>query len=44
MHWSFEDPVAFEGTDEEKLAKFREIRDKIERRIQAWLEKQGVPL
>jgi protein-tyrosine-phosphatase len=22
MHWSFEDPAAFEGTDEEKLEKF----------------------
>ncbi len=24
MHWSFEDPAAFEGSKEEKLAKFRE--------------------
>ena len=44
MHWSFEDPAAFEGTDDEKLAKFREIRDQIEGRIQAWLEEQGIPL
>jgi len=42
MHWSFEDPTAFEGTDGEELAKFREIRDKIEGRIQAWLEEQGI--
>ena len=42
MHWSFEDPVAFEGTDEEKLAKFREIRDKIEQRLKSWLEDQGI--
>lgn len=42
MHWSFEDPAAFEGTDEEKLAKFREIRDKVEQRLIAWLEEQGV--
>jgi arsenate reductase len=42
MHWSFEDPAAFEGTDGEKLAKFREIRDKIEQRLKAWLEDQGV--
>jgi arsenate reductase (thioredoxin) len=42
MHWSFEDPAAFEGTDEEKLAKFREIRDKIDQRLKAWLEDQGV--
>jgi arsenate reductase len=27
MHWSFEDPAAFEGTPEEKLAKFHQVRD-----------------
>ncbi len=27
QHWSFEDPAAFEGTDEEKLLKFRKVRD-----------------
>jgi arsenate reductase len=37
LFWPFEDPVAFEGTDEEKLAKFREIRDQIDRRILQWL-------
>ncbi|MBN1667969.1 MAG: arsenate reductase ArsC [Anaerolineales bacterium] len=36
-HWDFEDPAAFEGSGEEKLAKFREIRDQIDRRIQQWL-------
>jgi arsenate reductase len=38
MHWSFEDPAAFEGTQEQKLAKFREIRDRIEQKILDWLE------
>ncbi len=42
MHWSFEDPAAFEGTDAEKLAKFREIRDQIEERIKVWLEEQNL--
>ena len=37
-HWSFEDPAAFEGTDEEKLAKFREIRNQIKARIRSWLD------
>jgi arsenate reductase len=41
MHWSFQDPAAAEGTDEEKLAKFREIRDLIEVRIKAWLSEQS---
>jgi arsenate reductase len=40
VHWSFEDPAAFEGTDEKKLAKFREIRDRIEQRLISWLEAQ----
>ena len=29
-HWSFEDPSAATGTEAERLAKFREIRDQIE--------------
>jgi arsenate reductase len=32
-HWSLEDPAAFQGTREEILLKFREVRDEIERRI-----------
>ncbi len=40
MHWSFEDPAKFEGTEQDKLAKFREIRDLIERKIKAWLLEQ----
>lgn len=44
MHWSFEDPAAFEGTEDEKLAKFREIRDQIDGRIKAWLEEQDIPV
>ena len=37
MHWSFEDPARFEGTEEEKLVKFREVRDQIEKKIQEWI-------
>jgi len=40
IQWSFEDPAAFVGSDEEKLAKFREVRDQIEQRIKAWLEEK----
>jgi arsenate reductase len=36
-HWSFEDPAAFEGTDEEKTRKFREIRDQIDQKIKSWV-------
>jgi arsenate reductase len=38
LHWSFEDPAAFLGSDDEKLARFREVRNQIERMIKGWLE------
>ena len=41
--WPFEDPSTFEGTEEEKLAKFREVRDLIETRIKDWLAQQKTP-
>ena len=44
MHWSFEDPAAFHGTDEEKLRKFRQIRDLIDTKIKSWLTQQGIPV
>ena len=37
LHRSFEDPARFEGTEEEKLVKFREVRDQIEKKIQEWI-------
>ena len=37
LHWSFEDPAAFVGSDADTLQKFREIRDQIEQRVKAWL-------
>jgi arsenate reductase len=36
----FEDPSAFRGPEDEKLAKFREVRDQIEQRIKTWLAEQ----
>jgi arsenate reductase len=40
LHWSFEDPAAFVGPDDERLAKFREVRDRIEQKIKEWFEEQ----
>ena len=40
LRWSFEDPAAFEGSEAEKLEKFREVRDQIEQRIKAWLSEK----
>jgi arsenate reductase len=37
LHWPFEDPAAVEGTDDEKLAAFRDTRDQIDAQIQAWV-------
>ena len=37
IEWYFEDPVAFEGSDEAKLAKFRSVRDQIDAQLQTWL-------
>jgi arsenate reductase len=34
--WPFEDPAAFEGTEEERLSKFREVRDAIDVRVREW--------
>ena len=36
LHWSFADPSTLTGTDEEKLAQVRKIRDAIRTRIEAW--------
>lgn len=42
LHWGFDDPAAFQGTKEQKLMKFRQIRDQIESRILIWLAEQGI--
>ena len=44
LHWSFEDPASFEGNVEEKLAKFREVRDQISLKIHSWLQEQGIEI
>jgi arsenate reductase (thioredoxin) len=42
LHWSFEDPAAFVGTEEEIIQKFREIRDQMGQKVRAWVaEKTG---
>ncbi len=41
-YWPFEDPAALNGTEEERLAQVRIIRDQISERIKAWLYEQGI--
>jgi len=36
LHWGFPDPSAIPGSHEEKLARTREIRDAIKRKVEAW--------
>ncbi len=36
IHWSFEDPAAVEGSESERLAAFRRIRNQIHERVKAF--------
>ncbi len=37
LHWPFEDPASVEGTEDQRLDAFREVRDRIHRRIMVFL-------
>ena len=37
-HWSFEDPSRATGSDDQRLAVFRRVRDQIRRRIADWIK------
>ena len=41
LHWAFEDPASFQGTEEQKIVKFRETRDKISDKIKEWLKERS---
>lgn len=38
LNWSFEDPASFNGTDEEKLAKIRVVRDGIKAGVESFIK------
>jgi len=38
IHWSFEDPAAVVGNEEERLGAFRRIRDQIHARVKSFFE------
>lgn len=38
LHWPFEDPAAVVGSEEQRIAAFRSIRDKIKARIRLFLD------
>jgi arsenate reductase len=35
-HWSFPDPAAFTGSEEEKMSQVRALRDRISARVREW--------
>lgn len=37
VHWSFDDPAAVAGSEEERLAEFRRVRDEIAVKLKEWL-------
>jgi arsenate reductase len=37
LHWSFEDPSAAVGSEEQRLEVFRRIRDEISAQIRSWI-------
>jgi arsenate reductase len=39
--WSFPDPAAVEGTDEERLTAFRKVRDDLEIQLTSWLQQEA---
>jgi len=41
MRWSFEDPAAVQGSEQERLAAFRRIRDLIHERVRAFVLERG---
>ena len=40
IHWSFPDPAAVEGSHQEKLATFIQVRDAIKSQFEEWMEGQ----
>ncbi len=37
IHWGFDDPAAAEGSNEQRMAVFRRVRDEIRNRLRLWL-------
>lgn len=38
LYWPFDDPAAFQGSEEDTLAEFRRVRDEIKQQLLNWLE------
>jgi len=44
LHWPFEDPAAYQGPEEQKIALFRQVREEIREKIKVWLDEDQVNL
>ncbi len=42
ISWHFDDPAAYEGTEEGKLKKFRQVRDQIEKQVKLWISNEDL--
>jgi arsenate reductase (thioredoxin) len=41
LHWSFDDPAAAPGNEEERLALFRRVRDETEEHVRTFVYREG---
>ena len=39
LHWSFDDPSAAKGSDDERLRAFRDVRDRIARQLEEFIRR-----
>lgn len=44
LHWSFEDPSGFQGSQEEKLEKTIKVREQIQKKIEEFVKEVQAPL
>ena len=42
LYWNIEDPAAFKGTEQQKLAKFKAVRDLIQEKVKSFLKDRHI--
>ncbi len=41
LHWPFDDPAYATGSNEERMAEFRSVRDEIKAKLSEWVDEQA---
>jgi arsenate reductase len=41
IHWNLEDPASVQGTEEERLAAFRQVRDQLRERVKSFVHERA---